>query len=117
MNSSARPFRRRIASNLLWTPQGIVRSPVVTFYDAEDDFVVETCPCPDRLPETEFHAGLLVADFPPEFLEAFGRLRASSGDLLTELPHTVVPGGVWVVLSGRDYARMRLTAASRIRRL
>ena len=89
----------------------------MTFYDAEDDFVVETCPCPDRLPETEFHAGLLVADFPPDFPEAFGRLRASSGDLLTELPHTVVPGGVWVVLSGLDYARMRLTAASRIRRL
>ena len=56
-------------------------------------------------------------DFPPDFPEAFGRLRASSGDLLTELPHTVVPGGVWVVLSGLDYARMRLTAESRIRRL
>lgn len=117
MNSSARPFLRRIASNLLWTPQGIVRSPVVTFYDGDDAFVVETCSCPDRLPETEFHAGLLVADFPADFRGAFERLRASSGDLLADLPHTVVPGGVWVVLSGLDYARMRLTAESRIQRL
>lgn len=116
MNSSAQPSRR-IASNLLWTPQEIVRTPVVTFYDGDDAFVVETSPHPDRLPETEFYAGLLVADFPTDFRAAFERLRASSGDLLSDLPHTVVPGGIWVVLSGLDYARMRLTAESRIQRL
>lgn len=116
MNSSAMPFRRRIASNLLWTPQGVVRRPLVTFF-GDGTFLVESCPMPDRLPATEFHAGLLVADFPADYREAFEQLRKSVGDLLTTLPQTVVEGGIWVVLSGLDYAAMRLTPQSQIQRL
>lgn len=116
MNSSAGPFRRRIASNLLWTPQGLVRQPLVTFCE-DGTFLVERCPMPDRLPATEFHAGLLVADFPADYRSAFERLRESADDLLTTLPQTVVDGGIWVVLSGLDYAAMRLTPRSQIRRL
>lgn len=116
MNSSAGPFRRRIASNLLWTPQGLVRRPLVTFY-GDGTYLVETCAAPDRLPVTEFHAGLLVADFPADYRDAFERLRVSADDLLTTLPQTVVEGGIWVVLSGLDYAAMRLTPQSRIQRL
>ena len=116
MNSSVRPFRRRIASNLLWTPQGLVRHPVVTFY-GERDFLVESCPAPDRLPATEFHAGLLVGDFPEDYRAAFERLRSDTDDLSTALPRVVVPHGIWVVLSGLDYAALRLTPHSRIQRL
>ena len=114
MNSSAQPFRRRIASNLLWTPQGIVRNPVVTFRGPDDAFLVETCPFPDRLPRTEFYAGLLVGNFPPEYRETFERLRTLGGSLCDTLSRVVVPEGVWVVLSGLDYAGLRLTPQSRI---
>lgn len=116
MNSSAGPFRRRIASNLLWTPQGLVRRPLVTFC-GDGTFLVETCAAPDRLPATEFYAGLLVADFPADYRRAFERLRAAADDLLTTLPQTVVEGGIWVVLSGLDYAALRLTPQSRIQPL
>lgn len=116
MNSSAKPFRRRIASNLLWTPQGVLRQPLVTFY-ADGSFLVEQCPMPDRLAATEFYAGLLVADFPADFRPAFERMRAEGGDLAELLPRMVVEGGVWVVISGLDYAALRLTPQSRIQPL
>lgn len=117
MTFSVQPFHRRIASNLLWTPQGVVRNPLVTFYGDGGGFLVERCSAPDRLPQTEFYAGMLVADFPQDYLSAFERLRESPEDLSELLPHTVMPGGVWVVISGLDYARMRLTPHSRIQRL
>ncbi len=117
MNSSDRPFRRRIASNLLWTPGGLIRHPVVTFCDPEGTFFVESCPTPDRLPCTEFYAGVLVADFPADYVRVFERLRTAGGDLSRLLPQTVVDGGIWVVISGLDYASLRLVAASRIRAL
>ena len=118
MNSSVRPFRRRIASNLLWTPQGVIRHPLVTFCeDPEGTFLVESCPMPDRLAATEFYAGLLVADFPTDYLRAFERLRASGESLTATLPQTVVEGGIWVVISGLDYATLRPGPQSRIQAL
>lgn len=72
---------------------------------------------PDRLAATEFYAGLLVADFPADFRPAFERMRAEGGDLAELLPRMVVEGGVWVVISGLDYAALRLTPQSRIRPL
>lgn len=116
MNSSAGPFRRRIASNLLWTPQGLVRRPLVTFY-GDGTYLVETCVAPDCLPATEFYAGMLVADFPADYRRAFERLRAAEDDLSATLPQTVVEGGIWVVLSGLDYAALRLTPQSRLQPL
>lgn len=116
MNSSDRPFRRRIASNLLWTPQGVLRHPLVTFR-ADGGFLVEECPMPDRLAVTEFYAGLLVADFPADYRSAFERMRTEGGDLAALLPRTVTEGGVWVVISGLDYATLRLTPQSQIRLL
>lgn len=116
MHSSVEPFRRRIASNLLWTPQGMMRQPLVTFF-ADGSFLVERCPMPDRLASTEFQAGLLVADFPVDYRRAFEQMQARGGDLRTLLPHVVAEGGVWVVISGLDYTMLRLTPQSRIRLL
>ncbi|WP_308501182.1 hypothetical protein [uncultured Alistipes sp.] len=78
---------------------------------------MEPCAVPDRLPATEFYAGMLVADFPADYRRAFERLRAAEDDLSATLPQTVVEGGIWVVLSGLDYAALRLTPQSRIQPL
>ncbi|WP_295937704.1 amidohydrolase family protein [uncultured Alistipes sp.] len=59
MNSSVLPSRR-IASNLLWTPQGLVRNPLVGVAADGTVLSVETCAEPDRLPGTEFYAGVLA---------------------------------------------------------
>ena len=42
MNFSAQPSRR-IASNLLWTPGGIVRNPLLTLDSGGRVVAVETC--------------------------------------------------------------------------
>lgn len=59
MNSSAQPFRR-IASNLLWTPQGLLRNPLVGVAADGRILTVDTCDEPDRSPGTEFYAGVLA---------------------------------------------------------
>ena len=59
MNSSAQPSRR-IASNLLWTPQGLLRNPLVGVAADGRILFVGTCPEPDRSPGTEFYAGVLA---------------------------------------------------------
>lgn len=118
MNSSEQPLRR-IASNRLWTPQGIVPWPLVTFSSDGRVLSVETCPDPDRRAGTEFYAGLLVGDFPADYRRAFDALLARSAEPLTAtLPALLAPGsGVWVVLSGLDYATLRLTPRAQILRL
>lgn len=121
MNSSAQPSRR-IASNLLWTPQGMIRNPLLKVAADGRILTVGTCPAPDRMAATEFHAGILVADFPDDFREAFRQMLALAG---TPLPEQLAalydgnprPGRALVVVSGLDYGTMRLTAASRIRRI
>lgn len=117
MNSSAQPSRR-IASNLLWTPGGVVRDPLLTLGPDGRVLAVESCPDPDRQPATEFYSGLLVPGFPADYRAAFERL---CGDLATPLPvllaQTVTPGGVLVVISGLDYESLRLTPRSQIRKL
>lgn len=116
MNSSAQPSRR-IASNLLWTPGGIVRNPLLTV--ASDGCVLrsESCPEPDRLASTEFYAGLLVPGFPSDYRAAFERMRSSAAPLSEQLAQAVTPGGVLVVISGLDYESLRLTLRSQIRKL
>lgn len=118
MNSSApHPFRR-IASNLLWTPQGLVRMPLVTLAPDGRVLSAEVCPEPDRLASTEFYAGLLVPGFPEDFRAVFERLRAADSPLSELLPGVVEPdGGVLVVISGLDYDALRLTPQSQIRKL
>lgn len=65
---------RRIASNWLWTPAGFVRHPLVEA-DADGRITtVTTCPEPDRLPATEFYAGILV----PGFVNAHCHLELSA---------------------------------------
>ncbi|MFQ7387937.1 MAG: amidohydrolase family protein, partial [Alistipes sp.] len=59
MNSSAQPSRR-IASNLLWTPQGLLRNPLVGVAADGRILSVGSCPEPDRCPGTEFYAGVLA---------------------------------------------------------
>ena len=113
MDSSAQPIRR-IASNLLWTPGGIVRNPLLTLAPDGRVVAVESCSEPDRLAATEFYSGLLVPGFPA----AFERLCRDSATPLPELlAQTVTPGGVLVVISGLDYESLRLTSRSQIRRL
>lgn len=75
------------------------------------------CAHPDSLPGTEFHAGLLVAGFPHDYRACFERLRAATRPLPELLPGVVREGGIAVVLSGLDYATLRLTPRSVIRRL
>jgi len=59
MNSSAQPSRR-IASNLLWTPQGLVRNPLVEVAADGRVLSVGTCTEPDRMSGTEFYSGVLA---------------------------------------------------------
>ncbi|MDE6624575.1 MAG: cytosine deaminase [Alistipes sp.] len=112
------PQPRKIASNLLWTPQGVVRSPLATL-DADGRVLcVEQCPDPDRRAATEFYAGLLVAEFPAAFREAFERLKTDGRPLSESLAECVpAPGGVPVIISGLDYDTLLPTSRSRIRRL
>lgn len=118
MNSSAQPFRR-IASSKLWTPQGLVSSPLVTLSADGRMLSVEVCPEPDRMPLTEFYAGLLVPGFPADYRVAFARLLARPDvPLCSSLPQVVTEsGGVLVVISGLDYSTLRLTSRSQILKL
>ena len=102
MNSSAQPTRR-IASNLLWTPQGLVRNPLVTLSAEGRLLRVESCPEPDRRPA--------------DYRAAFVRLREAGLPLGEALPALVRPDGVAVVLSGLDYDTLRLTPRSAILKL
>ncbi len=119
MNSSAQPLRR-IASNLLWRDGRLLRDPLVSLTAEGRIAAVAVCPAPDRQPATAFYAGVLVADFPADSKEAFRRLAALAGRPLGEALAAVgcpAPGGVAVVLSGLDYATLRLTERVRMRRL
>lgn len=118
MNSSE-PSIRRIASNLLWTPRGLVRNPLAEV--APDGRIVrlDTCAEPDREACTEFFAGVLIPEFPRDFRAAFDRLLAEAETPLPELLARLGThdDGVTVVLSGLDYDTMRLTPRSQIRRI
>lgn len=117
MNSSAQPTRR-IASNLLWTPGGIVRNPLLTLSSDGRVLTSDSCSDPDRLAATEFYSGLLVPGFPADCRTAFERLCRDSATPLPELlAQTVTPDGVLVVISGLDYESLRLTSRSQIRML
>ena len=108
MTSSAPRPSRRIASNLLWTPQGLVRHPLLTLGADGRVLSAESCPDPDRLAATEFYAGLLVPDFPADYRAAFDGMRAAALPLSELLPRIVTPGGALVVILG---TRLRLAAA------
>lgn len=122
MNSSVPPFRR-IASNRLWTPAGVVRNPVVEVASDGRILSVESLADPDRLPLTEFYAGLLVPAFPDDYRAAFAALLARRDRPLAELLSELIPadgalrGGALVVISGLDYATLRLTDRAEIRLL
>ena len=116
MNSSAQPSRR-IASNLLWTPQGLVRAPLVTLAADGRVLSVVSCPEPDRVAATEFYAGLLVPGFPVDYREIFVRLCAAAVPLTELLPQVVTSHGILVVISGLDYESLRPTPQSQIRKL
>ena len=117
MTSSVPQPSRRIASNLLWTPQGLVRHPLLTLGADGRVLTAGSCPDPDCLAATEFYAGLLVPDFPTDYRAAFDGMRAAALPLSALLPQAVTPGGVLVVISGLDYESLRLTPQSQIRKL
>jgi len=111
---------RRIASNYLWHAGAFLRHPLVDLNAAGEALSVAVCPDPDRMPFTEFHAGVLVLGFPSDYRSAFERMKARSAEPLAELllrERIPVRPGVAVVLSGLDYATMRLTPRARIRLL
>ncbi|MDE5623557.1 MAG: cytosine deaminase [Alistipes sp.] len=113
------PQPRKILSNLLWTPQGWVRQPLVEVAADGSVCVAGACSEPDRVAFAEFRPGVVVLDFPVDFRAAFESFRASPGLSLGEwLPRVVVPGrGVAVLISGFDCGSLRLTPQSRIERL
>lgn len=113
------PSIRRIASNLLWTPRGLVRNPLAELAPDGRVLRLHTCAEPDREACTAFHPGVLVPGFPADFRAAFDRLLAEADTPLPELLARLGThdDGVTVVLSGLDYDTMRLTQRSRIRRL
>lgn len=113
------PQLRKIASNLLWTSQGLVRHPLVELADDGSVRSVASCPEPDRLAFVEFRPGLLVFDFPVDFRAVFERFRAVPARSVAEWLHAVVvPGrGIPVLISGLDYRSLRLTPQARIERL
>ena len=117
MTSSAPRPSRRIASNLLWAPQGLVRHPLLTLGADGRVLSAESCPDPDRLAATEFYAGLLVPDFPADYRAAFDGMRVAALPLSELLPRIVTPGGALVVISELDYDSLRLTPQSQIRKL
>lgn len=117
MTSSAPQPSRRIASNLLWTPQGLVRHPLLTLGSDGRMLSAVSCPEPDRLAATEFYAGLLVPGFPADYRAAFDAMRAAAAPLCELLSEIVTPDGVLVVISGLDYDSLRLTPQSQIRKL
>lgn len=95
----------------------MVRDPLLSLSWDGRVLSIVSCPDPDRLPATEFYAGLLVPDFPVDWQEAFAGLcpcRHLTEQLAAFVP---APNGVLVVISGLDYATMRLTPQSQIRRL
>lgn len=117
MNSSVPPARR-IASNLLWTPEGVVRAPWVELGPDGRVRARGVWSEADRMAGTEFYAGLLVLGFPEEFRAAFERLCAAPEvPLAQSLPELVSERGRAVVLSGLDYETLRLTPRARIRAL
>ena len=108
MTSSAPRPSRRIASNLLWTPQGLVRHPLLTLGPDGRVLSAECCPDPDRLAATEFYAGLLVPDFPADYRAAFDGMRVAALPLSELLPRIVTPGGALVEIMNEDGTMARL---------
>ena len=108
MTSSAPRPSRRIASNLLWTPQGLVRHPLLTLGADGRVLSAECCPDPDRLAATEFYAGLLVPDFPADYRAAFDGMRVAALPLSELLPRIVTPGGALVEIMNEDGTMARL---------
>lgn len=95
----------------------MIRHPLVEVAADGGLLSVVVCPDPDRIPFVEFHAGLLVPDFPEDFRTAFRSLPADR-PLSESLPALLVPGhGVLVVISGLDYDSLRLTSAARIEKI
>lgn len=64
---------RRIASNYLYTPQGLLSHPLVEADDEGRICAVGQCAEPDRLPGVEFHAGILL----PGLIDAHCHLELS----------------------------------------
>lgn len=100
----------------------MVRHPLVTLSPEGAVTDVTRCTEPDRTAGTEFYAGVLVPDFPADFRRVFARMQEEArcgGRTLPEQLAELVPAaaGVPVVISGIDYATMRLTARARIRSL
>mgnify|MGYP001033879658 FL=1 len=110
-------LHRRIASNLFWSPAGFVRHPLVEIDSRGRVLSVVSCPDPDRLPFVEFRSGLFVPDFPVEFRAAFAALPADT-PLSESLPAVITPGrGIPVLISGLDYAVLRLLPSARIEKV
>lgn len=95
MNSCVPPSRR-IASNRLWTPRGVVCDPLVEIAPDGRVRLLGVCSRPDSLPLTEFYGGVLVPGFPAGYRDAFARLMLRRERPLEELLAELIPdGAVW----------------------
>lgn len=67
---------------------------------------------------TEFYAGITVGHFPRDYREAFSQMMERTDTPLEDLLREFTdPHGITVVISGADYAAMRLTCKAQIRHL
>ena len=80
---------------------------------------VDICREVDRVPFTEFYAGVLVAGFPADYRAVFERMMAESGEGLEELllRYATDPQGIVVVISGIGHAPLRLTERAKIQKI
>jgi len=105
---------RKIASDFLWSANGLLRHPLVEVADDGRALRISSASEPDRLAFVEFRPGLLVPDFPADFRAAFDALPPDR-PLSESLPPILAPGrGLLVVISGIDCGSLRLTPAARI---
>ena len=104
---------RKIASNALLTADGVLHSrPLLCFDTAGAVVAVDFCEHPDREPFTEFRAGIVVMGLSRE---AFEGVCLDHTTPITELlPPLMEPDSTQAaLLTGLNYATMRLTEVSR----
>ncbi len=113
------PVTRKIASNRLWTPDGVVHNPLVEFDDSGRMVSVVSCPEPDREAMTEFYSGVMIPNFPNLWRETFAAMLLRRNEplekLLAESITQTTTTTCTVIISGLNYSPLQLTDKSEIR--
>ncbi len=109
---------RKIACHRLWTDGEILCNPLVSIGPDGRIVAVTRCDRPDTEPLTEFHAGVMVPDFPADFRTVFDGMLARRtkplADLLSETVARPCGERCTVMISGVEYEPLRLTERAQI---